>query len=180
MVRHGRNTASIEQLYRAHFDAIYRYARCRVGREVALDVAADTFHQALRSLDRLDPERDPRAWLFGIATNVLRHQRRAAARRLRAYERAAALEDSTRESSSRPEARRAVVEAVRGLDARDRDALLLFAWGDLTYDEIAAALEIPVGTVRSRINRARRVLRAALGDASTDGRDTAVVIGKGI
>jgi len=49
------------------------------------------------------------------------------------------------------------------LARRDRDALLLHAWGELSYDEIAQALDVPVGTVRSRIHRARRQLTAHLG-----------------
>ena len=56
--------------------------------------------------------------------------------------------------------------ALATLHVRDRDVLLLFAWGQLRYDEIAAALDIPTGTVRSRLNRARRQTRAVLGPAS--------------
>lgn len=54
--------------------------------------------------------------------------------------------------------------ALAALPAKDRDVLLLIAWGDLTYEEVARALGIPVGTVRSRLNRGRRKVRAALGD----------------
>jgi RNA polymerase sigma-70 factor (ECF subfamily) len=172
MVRRRRDPAPIEPLYRAHFDAIYRYASCRVGREVALDVAAETFTQALRSLGRLDPERDARAWLFGIAANVLRHHRRAEARRLHAYARvggreAASTRARTIEDGS---ARREVlIKALTELKPGDREAILLLAWADLSYDEIAEALSVPIGTVRSRINRARRLMQSALrGDGQPD------------
>ncbi len=61
-------------------------------------------------------------------------------------------------------ASRRLAEALAGLKAAYRDALLLVAWGGLSYQETAAALGIPVGTVRSRISRARADLRRALGD----------------
>jgi RNA polymerase sigma-70 factor (ECF subfamily) len=168
MVRGRRDPAPIEPLYRAHFDAIYRYASCRVGRDVALDVAAETFTQALRSLGRLDPGSDVRAWLFGIAANVLRHHRRTEARRLRAFVQAGSHEDAS--APSRPdedcwELRELLIEGLGELKSRDREAILLLAWADLSYDEIAEALGVPVGTVRSRINRARRVMQAALNRA---------------
>jgi RNA polymerase sigma factor (sigma-70 family) len=150
----------IEPLYRAHFDAIFRFAACRVGRDAALDVAAETFAQALRRIDRLDPARDARPWLFGVAVNVLRHHHRTERRRLAAYARAQASElHHAHEVCGRDAG---VADALLELQPGDRDALLLFAWADLSYEEIAAALDIPVGTVRSRINRARRLLRAAL------------------
>jgi RNA polymerase sigma-70 factor (ECF subfamily) len=60
-------------------------------------------------------------------------------------------------------ARAALGAALAGLPARDRDVLLLVAWGELSYEEVAAALGIPVGTVRSRLNRARRKVKDALG-----------------
>ena len=55
-----------------------------------------------------------------------------------------------------------LASALAGLKPRDRDVLLLFAWEQLGYEEIAAVLDVPVGTVRSRLNRARRQTRAAL------------------
>ena len=56
-----------------------------------------------------------------------------------------------------------LADALARLNARDRDVLLLFAWADLSYREIAYALDIPIGTVRSRLNRARRAMRERLG-----------------
>jgi RNA polymerase sigma-70 factor (ECF subfamily) len=163
MIRRRTDPAPIEPLFRAHFDAIFRYASCRVGRDAALDVASETFAQALRSIGRLDPDREPRPWLFGIAANVLRHHSRAEARRLGAYAR---VERPTGPSSRGDEHMTdhsgAIVEALSALTPEDRETILLFAWADLSYDEIADALGIPVGTVRSRINRARRLLRNSL------------------
>jgi RNA polymerase sigma-70 factor (ECF subfamily) len=166
MFRRTRSPEPIEGLFVAHFGSIYRFAACRVGRDAALDVAAETFAQALRSVDRFDPERDARAWLFGIASNVIRHQRRAEERRIRAYTAVERQSDAhgTNGRPAEPESplRARLVEGLMRLDARDRETLLLFAWADLSYEEIATALEIPLGTVRSRIHRARRVLRENL------------------
>ena len=76
MLRRNRSVEAIEGLFDDHFGEIHRFAVCRVGREAAADIAAETFEQALRSADRLDPERDARAWLFGIARNVAFERRR--------------------------------------------------------------------------------------------------------
>ena len=179
MARRKNDPASIEPLFRAHFDAIYRYAACRVGRDVALDVAAETFAQALRNIATLDPDRDARAWLFGIATNVVRHHRRAERRRIRAYATAASqMVRRGDEEWSPTAARERIVDALAELDARDRDTLLLYAWADLSYEEISAALAIPVGTVRSRIHRARRLLRTSAGH-DIDCADHAAVVALG-
>jgi RNA polymerase sigma factor (sigma-70 family) len=62
-------------------------------------------------------------------------------------------------------ANKQLAAALAGLPAAHRDTLLLVAWGDLSYEEAAAALGVPVGTVRSRLSRARSRLRRALGDA---------------
>jgi DNA-directed RNA polymerase specialized sigma24 family protein len=85
MISRIRSPEPIEELFVAHFSSIYRFAVYRVGREAAVDVAAETFAQAVRSAERLDPARDARAWLFGIANNVIRHHRRTEERRIRAY-----------------------------------------------------------------------------------------------
>jgi RNA polymerase sigma factor (sigma-70 family) len=157
----------IEELFTAHFAAIYRFAAGRVGQDAAVDIAAETFAQALRSVNRLDPARDARAWLFGIANNVIRHHRRAEQRRMRAYAAAAGQPDrrpnANGNAADQSTQRARLVEALVGLDVGDRETLLLLAWADLSYDEIAIALNVPLGTVRSRIHRARRVIRESLG-----------------
>jgi RNA polymerase sigma factor (sigma-70 family) len=57
---------------------------------------------------------------------------------------------------------RALAGAIACISAQDRDVLLLVAWAELSYEEVGLALEIPIGTVRSRLNRARRQVRAEL------------------
>ncbi len=152
-----------------HYDFVHRYLARRVGPDLADDLASETFTTAFRVRAGYDLARsDARPWLLGIATNLVRHHRRAESRRLRAYERvelprASGLEEDA--VAARADAAAAGPRMARALgripDA-DRDALLLLAWADLTYPEIALALQIPIGTVRSRIHRARRRLRELL------------------
>jgi RNA polymerase sigma factor (sigma-70 family) len=73
------------------------------------------------------------------------------------------LGDRVAERVSAQAASRDLAGVLAGLSARDRDVLLLIAWGELSYEEVADVLRIPVGTVRSRLNRSRRKLRAKLG-----------------
>jgi RNA polymerase sigma-70 factor (ECF subfamily) len=156
-------------IFDRHFVAIHRYLYRRAGREIADDLAAETFAQAFDHRHGYDPAReDARPWLFGIASNLMRHHRRAERRRLVAYVRTGvdpvseidvdAVHDRVDAEAVGPR----VALALARLDARDREALLLLAWADLTYPQIAEALGIPVGTVRSRIHRARRRVRALL------------------
>ena len=178
MFRRVRTPHAIEPLFADHFEAIYRFATHRVGLDAAADIAAETFAQALRSADRMDPARDARPWLFGIASNVIRHHRRAEQRRIHGYvaaEHQYDVADRNGHHESEPLLRTRLVDALARLDTRDRDALLLFAWADLTYDEIATALEIPIGTVRSRIHRARSALRESLGDSGVANSDELVI-----
>lgn len=102
-----------------------------------------------------------RPWLLGIANNVIAEHRRLERRRL------AGLERLTREAPGTVEHHDTglapeLVAALRGLPVDERDTLLLVVWGELTQDEAAAALGVPVGTVSSRITRARKRLSAAL------------------
>jgi RNA polymerase sigma-70 factor (ECF subfamily) len=116
---------------------------------------------------RLDRQ-DARPWLFGIASNLLRDHWRAEQRQTRAWERSAIRGedgsdvDDVVERVDAAAAASVVGLALAALDARDREVLTLFAWADLSYDEIAEALAIPAGTVRSRLNRARRRVREIL------------------
>ncbi|WP_043676244.1 RNA polymerase sigma factor [Streptomyces xylophagus] len=161
-------------LFDRHADPVHRYAARRLGTEVAEDLMAETFTIAFQQRFRYNTElADARPWLFGIATNLVGRHRRAEARRLRAIGRlpSAAPADSSGDAVADRVAARVTAEAVRGqlalalarLPARHRDVLLLVAWADLGYEEVARALEVPAGTVRSRLHRARRKLRDALG-----------------
>ena len=160
-------------LFDRHATTVHRYLGRRVG-DLADDLLSETFLIAFRRRAAYRPEHvEVRPWLIGIATNVVHGHRRSEQRRYRALARASAeppqSDSATDESHDRvvAEAMRApLAAALAGLKNRDRDVLLLFAWEQLSYEEIAAVLDIPLGTVRSRLNRARRQTRAALGPDS--------------
>ena len=145
-----------------HFDAVHGYLQRRIGRDLADDLAAETFARAFDRRRRYDLRYpDARAWLLGIATNVMRRHWRTERRRLEAVSRAAA---QPAPEGAGEAVRAELLAALRLLSHRDREAVLLFAWADLSYEEIAVAMEVPVGTVRSRLARARRLLRERLGE----------------
>lgn len=155
-------------LFDRHAAAVHRYLARRIG-EPADDLLAETFLVAFRRRASYQPMRlDVRPWLFGIATNVLHRHMRQEERRYRALARARLVETSSYADDppdDRLDARAlraSLAAALAALKPADRDVLLLLAWAQLSYAEIAATLDIPIGTVRSRINRARRVTRAAL------------------
>lgn len=144
-------------LFDRHFDSVHGYAQRRVGPDLADEVAAETFTRAFDRRRRFDRSReDARPWLLGIASNLLRRHWRTERRRLDAYARSAGL-DAGGELAAPVAADLAA--ALRALPKRDRECLLLLAWADLSYEEIAVALAVPIGTVRSRISRARTRLR---------------------
>ncbi|BAC74048.1 sigma-70 family RNA polymerase sigma factor [Streptomyces avermitilis] len=155
------------RLYDRYAPDIHRYAARRLGDGAADDITADTFLTAFRIRSRYDLTRtNARPWLYGIAGNLIGKQRRAEVRALKALARtghdpvaASWVEDT----ESRIAAQGPLAGALAALPAGDRHVLLLVAWADLTYQEVAQALDIPVGTVRSRLNRARRKVRTALG-----------------
>jgi len=158
-------------LYDRYASDIHRYAARRLGDGAADDITADTFLAAFRIRSRYDLTRaNARPWLYGIAGNLIGKQRRTEVRALKALARtgqdpvAASWGDSwVEDTDSRIAAQGPLAGALAALSAGDRNVLLLVAWADLTYQEVAEALDIPVGTVRSRLNRARRKVRSALG-----------------
>lgn len=171
-------------LFDRHARAVHRFVASRTRHGDVDDVLSETFLTAFRKRARYDRTfDDARPWLLGIATNVLRHHHRAEGRRLIRMRRdahrleeevdpaesvAAAVDDASEIDR--------VALALARLDDRYRDALLLAASADLTYDEIARALGVPVGTVRSRLARGRRRLRELLdvgGQHEKDANDVA-------
>ena len=161
------------ELFRRHAPYIQRYVVRRLGQDAADDIVAETFLLAFRQRDSYDQTRsDARPWLYGIATNLIGHHRRAEIRLYRALARTGAdpvtesFTDRIDDRVSASTAGRRLAAALARLSAELRDTLLLVAWGDLSYEETATALGVPVGTVRSRISRARSALRRSLGDTN--------------
>jgi RNA polymerase sigma-70 factor (ECF subfamily) len=157
-------------LFDRHGLAVHRYVASRARRADIDDMVSETFITAFRTRARYDREYDDaRPWLLGIATNVLRHHYRSEHRRLarlrsvhHAPEPAVDLSESVAAAVDGSFEIDRIDRALSQLDDRYRDVLLLAASADLTYEEIARALGIPVGTVRSRLARGRRRLRELL------------------
>ncbi|GAA3548878.1 RNA polymerase sigma factor [Nonomuraea rosea] len=158
-------------VFDAHYAEIHRYVARRLGPHAADDVSAETFALAFRRRRRYDTSRgSARPWLYGIATNLISRYRRDEVRLLRAVGRlhpeaepARGHEDEVTAKVSAQGVKRALAEAIATLPADQRDVLLLVALPGLSYDEVAQALDVPFGTVSSRLNRARKKLRKALG-----------------
>jgi RNA polymerase sigma-70 factor (ECF subfamily) len=171
-------TASIEApaefavVFHRHYDLVHGYIRKRVGDSLADDLASQTFLVAFDRRGSYDGTRaNARPWLLGIATNLIHGKRRQERRQLRAYGRAGADLDvnplegiEARADAQRLRPRLAAVLA--SLPGDEVDPLLLFAWAELSYEEIAEALDLPIGTVKSRLSRARRRVRELLPPAA--------------
>lgn len=159
-------SVSEPQLFTIIFDryyrAVYGYVSRRAGTTIADDIAAETFTRAFERRSSYDTTAERALpWLLGIAINLLAHHRRSEARQFRALAAAQPAGDAPSGGIDAAVAERLVV-GLEQLDDYDREALLLYAWGELKYEEIAAALAIPLGTVQSRLHRARRKLRQLL------------------
>jgi RNA polymerase sigma factor (sigma-70 family) len=160
-------------LFDKHAPHIHRYLARRADRQVADDLVAETFLTAFAKRDRYDLRRaDARPWLYGIATNLINQHHREEARQYRIRQ-AAAFEPEVPGHADRVAAdvtaqsmRALLGEALATLPSADRDVLLLIAWEQLTYQEVSQALAIPVGTVRSRLHRARMKVRQVLADTN--------------
>jgi RNA polymerase sigma-70 factor (ECF subfamily) len=147
-----------------HLDGVFRLALwLSRDRAEAEDVVQETFAQALQSFHRFEPDTNARAWLFAI----MRHVR---ANRWRATRREPAAGDPAEEMDRFPAVEQTpqhvtegeVLDALAVLPAGFQEVVQLCDVEELSYKEIAGVLEIPVGTVMSRLHRARRLLRAAL------------------
>lgn len=166
--RDGERFAAI---FDRHAVAIHRYLSRRLGGSLADDLTAETFLVAFRQRERYDVRfPDARPWLYGIATNLLRHERRAEIRQYRALARTGidpatvTDEDAVVARVAAGAEQRRLAGVLAGLPAGERSVLLLIAWEQFSYEEVARTLDIPVGTVRSRLHSARKRIRAILPD----------------
>jgi RNA polymerase sigma-70 factor (ECF subfamily) len=166
--RHEPSLFSV--IFDRHARHIHRYLVRRLGPAAADDVLADTFLIAFDKRGKFDTERpDARPWLYGIATNLVSRQRRTELRELKlrlalgppAAE--AGHADRVADQVSAQALGGRLDQAIAALRPRERDVLLLVAAEGLGYQEVAEALAVPVGTVKSRLNRARSRLRTELG-----------------
>lgn len=159
-------------IFERHYNAIYGYVVRRGGVEVGADVASETFVVAFVQRKRFDTAYESaKPWLYGIASNLLRNQLRRNANRRK---KTSPVSNDTGEFADtvawRADAERLVhesglAEAIEALRLDEREILFLYAFGDLTYTEIAQTLDIPVGTVRSRLSRLRKRLVVPLSEA---------------
>jgi RNA polymerase sigma-70 factor (ECF subfamily) len=160
------------ELFEEHAGFVYNFCFRRLADwAIAEDMTSAVFLEAWRRRDRVDLVGEPPLpWLLGVATNLMRNHRRSLRRASAALERfhaSASVPDFGDELADRLDAEgqmRTVLEQVAALAPQEREALELCVWAELSYADAARALDVPVGTVRSRLSRARARLRELLGD----------------
>lgn len=156
-------------IFDRYFGQVHGYIARRLGADIADDLASETFLIAFRQRAGFDHRSGVvRAWLYGIATNLMRRHRRDEVRAWRAAARwhrepASGHDDRVAAMVTAQSVSGLLADALAGLSVKDREVLMLVALGELSYEEVAAALGIKYGTVCSRLSRARRTVREALG-----------------
>jgi RNA polymerase sigma factor (sigma-70 family) len=164
------DSMAFARIFDRYVSDISRFIVRRAGREPGEDLVAETFTTAFRVRETFDESvKNARPWLYGIATNVLRHHFRTEGRtrvalatlgpRLALDQRGDDWISDTEDKAEFLRLRPLLEDALTELDPGGRDALLLFAYADMTYEEVSQALGVPIGTVRSRISRSRAKLR---------------------
>jgi len=159
------DTRHFAVIFDRHFDVVFRYLARRVGPDDASDLTSEVFSEALRTRDRFDCTATSAApWLFGIASNLLRQHARSRRRLFNALARASAQPSVwfDPDVASRIDAEgetNVLKRALESLRTVDRDIFLLWALAELPYADIATALSIQVGTVKSRLSRSRKQIR---------------------
>lgn len=153
-------------LFDRHARAIYNFCFRRCGNwVVAEDLTSVVFLEAWRRRSIYLENQSALPWLYGIAVNVTRSQHRSLRRYQAALSRLPAPDDIPDQADDvvgrgdDEDRIREVLVAIRQLPQREQDVIALVAWEGLTYEEVAVALGIPVGTVRSRLSRGRHRLQ---------------------
>lgn len=158
----GDRTALSQFIRRTQAD-VWRFCAHLVDPGVADDLTQEVYLRALRTIPRFRGDSSARTWLLTVA-------RRAAADEIRSRRRRRRLPEPVAQVEPDPAAEHAVSALVATLDDDRREAFVLTQLLGLTYADAAAAAEVPVGTIRSRVARAREQLVAALDDPDADRR----------
>ena len=160
------DTDAFGLIFERHATTIYNYCFRRIGNWAAAeDLLSIVFLEAWRRRDKELPPDKVLPWLLGIATNVVRNRRRSerryadALRRVPAPRPGAGFADDADERLEDERLMERALALVARLPGHEQDVFALCAWAELSYDDAALALDIPVGTVRSRLSRARARLR---------------------
>ncbi|MEZ5175494.1 MAG: RNA polymerase sigma factor [Acidimicrobiia bacterium] len=159
-------------IFQRHHDRIFRYIARRVGADRAADLTSEVFLRAFKLRRRYDTSRGScQPWLYGIATNVVGDDLRRSRRQQRIYLVAGRLEPQPDDPYQKADDQLTAAavsgelnRALGSLRTGDRNVFLLYGVESLTYQETADALGIPIGTVRSRMARARRIIRELIPD----------------
>lgn len=160
-----RDPEEFAMIYKRHHDAVFRFSARRVGIAEAEDVVSSVFERALRIRRRYDLHHpDSLPWLYGIAANIVgdRHRRQRRAERVYLVSDAKFTKyDPADDAVLRVAAEQVaplVNRVLAQLSARDRETFLLYALEEQTYAEISRSLNVPIGTVGSRISRVRATM----------------------
>ena len=164
---------SFSVIVERHATSVFRYLASRVDRTTSEDLLADVFEVAFAARHRYDTRyENALPWLLGIANNEVRHHRRSQMRHASMVRRVTQLQGRSNETSETIDAvatnaeltdeMQCVRRALAALNDRHRQVLVLSAGLGLSYEDIAQALDVRIGTVRSRLSRARQRLRELL------------------
>ena len=152
---------TIAELADAHYAIVYRFCARRVGTELAKDAAQETFLTAQRRLKDFRGESSVQVWLLGIANNHCRNLSRKTRKESPLME-AWDCNDERAEGASQIVDREALRQALGKLSPEHREVVLLHEVEGLTYEDAAKVLDVPVGTVKSRLHHAFLNLRRLL------------------
>src|SRR6266566_7784758 len=186
LAQEARDRVRFEEEALALADQVYRVARHLVGsKEEAEDLVQETYARAFRSWRSFTPGTNLRAWLLRILTNlnIDRGRRKQRAPEMQPLEEGDyflynKLEESSREPVSQQDAvverlsQDDVVEALSSVPHDFRDVVVLVDIGDFTYADAAQILDIPIGTVMSRLHRGRRILKQAMAESAVGGEES--------
>lgn len=168
MLAYQRGAAeAFAELFARYRQPLFGFFRRRLEHAArAEELAQEAFLAVLRGTERWEPRATFRTWLYGIAMKMLWAERRKAAREAGAVPIEAGDLPTVAAANATGEADAvlAVRQAIARLDEMDREVLLLREYEQLRYEEIAGLLAVPVGTVRSRLFRARMALKELLTD----------------